>query len=302
VVGRAFADVDPAHPLNAGIVNLGNTSRNAAGRVEYWFDFYLLKPVDLRKGSRRIFYDVLNRGNKLALNNLNNAPGMNDLTGAGDAGNGFLMRQGYSLLWSGWQGDVAEGDNRLLAGLPVATSHGAPIVAISRDEFIFEHSHNPSSAPLSCSAHTLDQREATLTVRQREQDTRTPIAPDRWRYVLATRIEITRPAGFDAGAIYEFIYPARDPIVMGLGFAAVRDFIAFMRHERYRYEWRPESAQPRFAARGRLHAGLRCFAVRPLPSRLPMARVQRGSKYRIDELRDRRRADGVRRRAIHQYD
>jgi Alpha/beta hydrolase domain len=68
-------------------------------------------------------------------------------------------------------------------------------------------------------------------VRQRERDSRTPIAPDRWRYVSPTRIEITRPSGFDAGAIYEFIYPARDPIVIGLGFAAVRDFVAFMRHE-----------------------------------------------------------------------
>jgi len=231
VIGRAFADLDPTHPLNAGIVNLGNSLRNAAGRVEYWCDFYLLRPVDLRKGSRRIFYDVLNRGNKLALNNLNDAPRLNDPVAAGDAGNGFLMRQGYSLLWSGWQGDVAPGDDRLRAELPVATNHGAPIVAISRDEFIFEHSHNPVSAPLSYPAHRLDQREATLTVRQREQDPRTPIAPDRWRYVSASRIEITRPAGFDAGAIYEFIYPVRDPIVMGLGFAAVRDFVAFMRHE-----------------------------------------------------------------------
>jgi alpha/beta hydrolase family protein len=231
VVGRAFADLDPAHPLNAGIVNLGNTPRNAAGRVEYWFDFYLLKPVDLRKGSRRIFYDVPNRGNKLALNNLNDAPRVNDPIGAGDAGNGFLMRQGYSLLWSGWQGDVEPGDNRQLAGLPVAIDAGAPIVAISRDELIFDHSHNPVTAPLSYPAHTLDQREATLTVRQREEDPRRSIAPDRWRYVSATRIEITRPAGIDAGAIYEFIYPARDPIVMGLGFAAVRDFVAFMRHE-----------------------------------------------------------------------
>ena len=174
---------------------------------------------------------MLNRGNKLALNNLNDAPRVNDPGGAGDAGNGFLMRQGYSLLWSGWQGDVAEGDHRIRAGLPVATSDGAPIAAISRDEFIFEHSHNPVRAPLSYPAHTLDQREAVLTVRQREQDPRTPIGPDGWRYLSPTRIEITRPAGFDAGAIYEFIYPARDPIVMGLGFAAVRDFVAFMRHE-----------------------------------------------------------------------
>src|SRR5260370_19299293 len=141
------------------------------------------------------------------------------------------MRKGYTLLWSGWQGDVPEGDDRMCAGLPIATNNGAPIVATSRDEFIFDHNHNPVVAPLSYPANTLDQGGAVLTVRQREQDARTPISSTNWRYVSANRIEITRPAGFDAGAIYEFIYPARDPIVMGLGFAAVRDLVAFMRHE-----------------------------------------------------------------------
>src|SRR6266478_6028983 len=100
IVGRAFAEVDPAHRLNAEIVNLDKAPKNAAGRVEYWVDFYLLKPVDLRKGNRRLFYDVNNRGNKLALNNINDAPRVNDPATADDAGNGFLMRQGSSLLWS----------------------------------------------------------------------------------------------------------------------------------------------------------------------------------------------------------
>jgi hypothetical protein len=231
VVGRAFADVDPSHRLNAEIVNLGYAPRNGAGRVEYSADFYLLKPLDLRKGSRRLFYDVLNRGNKLALNNINDAPRLNDPGTAADAGNGFLMRRGYSLLWSGWQGDIAGGDDRMRAVLPVATNNGAPIVATSRDEFVFDHIRNPATAPLSYPADTLDQQRATLTVRQREQDPRVPVPSDHWRYLSPTRIEITRPAGFDAGAIYEFIYPARDPIVMGLGLAAMRDFVSFMRHE-----------------------------------------------------------------------
>jgi len=230
VVGRAFADVDPTHPLNAGIINIEKAPTNAAGRVEYQVDFYLLKPVDLRRGNRRIFYDVVNRGNKLALNNLNDAPRTNDPATAADAGNGFLMRRGYSLLWSGWQGDVAEGDDLLRAQLPIATEHSGSIVATSRDEFILEHTRSPATVALSYPANTLDQGAAALTVRQREQDRRTVVSPEHWRFKSNTRIEISRPAGFDAGAIYEFIYQARDPIVMGLGFAAVRDMVAFMRH------------------------------------------------------------------------
>ena len=239
VVGRASAEVDPAHHLNAGIINIGNAPTNATGRVEYQVDFYLLKPADLRSANRRILYDVVNRGNKLALNNLNDAPRVNDPATAADAGNGFLMRQGYSVLWSGWQGDVGEGDDLLRAQLPIASERGTPIVATSRDEFILEHRRSPATVSLSYPANTPDQRAATLTVRQREQDPRTVLAPEHWRFKSNTQIEISRPAGFDASAIYEFIYPARDPIVMGLGFAAVRDLVAFMRHDRADAAGRP---------------------------------------------------------------
>jgi hypothetical protein len=239
VIGRAWAEADPMHRLNAGIVNLGTAPTDAAGRVEYGCDFYLLRPADLRRGNGRIFYDVVNRGNKLALNNLNDAPRVNDPATAADAGNGFLMRQGYSLLWSGWQGDLDEGDDLLRARLPVATEGGAPIVATNRDEFIFEHTRSPVTVPLSYPAQALDQRTATLTVRQREQDARTVLSSEHWRFKSNTRIEIIRPTAFDAGAIYEFIYRARDPIVMGLGFAAVRDLVAFMRHDSVDADGRP---------------------------------------------------------------
>jgi len=229
VTGRIRGAADPAHRLNAGIVNLDRAPRNGAGQVEYCVDFCLLKPADPRRHNGRIFYDVLNRGNKLALSALNDAPASNDPHAAADAGNGFLMRQGYAILWSAWQGDVAAGEGRMLASLPIATA-GAPITAINRDEFIFNHGHNPARAPLSYPAASLDQTRAQLTVRQRERDPRTALAPQAWRFLSDRQIEITRPEGFDAGAIYEFIYPARDPIVMGLGMAAIRDVVSFFRN------------------------------------------------------------------------
>lgn len=231
ITGRVFAEADPAHRLNAPIVNLDRAPRNAAGRVEYWFDFCLLRPADLRKGNRRLFYDVINRGGKIASIDFNSAPHANNPTTTADAGNGYLMRQGYSILWSAWQGDVVAGEDRMLAGFPIPSERGAPIVGINRDEFFFEVAAGAVRAVLSYPANSLDQRQATLTVRRREADDRVAIAADRWRYVAANQIEITPPAGFDAGAIYELIYPARDPIVMGLGLAGIRDLIAFMRHE-----------------------------------------------------------------------
>lgn len=235
VVGRAFGEVDPDDPLNQGIVNIDKAPRNPAGRVDYAVDIYLLKPADLRRGNHRIFYNVLNRGNKQALGfpNFNDAitANENEPTTLADAGNGFLMRQGYVVLWSAWQGDVPAGGDRMLASFPVATNGGTPIVATNRDEFIFDNTTNPATATLSYPADTLDPAQASLTVREREQDPRVALPASAWTYLSATQIQIMRPPEFDGGAIYEFIYPARDPIVMGLGFAAMRDVVSFLRHQ-----------------------------------------------------------------------
>lgn len=240
VVGRAYGDVDPAHPLNRIIANIDKAPLNAAGRVDYSTDFYLLKPVDLARGNRRIFYDVPNRGGKLALHTINEAlrdpegkmrTACNDPGSTADAGNGFLMRQGYTILWSGWQGDLASTDGVMAGQFPIATDGDRPIVGTNRDEFIFEHQQSPVIVRLSYPAHSADQASATLTVRQQEQDERRPIPATDWRFISPNEIEITRPAGYDASAIHEFIYQARDPVVMGLALAATRDLVAFLRHE-----------------------------------------------------------------------
>ena len=233
IVGRAFGAVDPAQRRNQEIVNLDKAPKNAAGRVEYAVDFCLLKPTDISKSNRRILYDTSNRGDKLALIDINDAqkgPTSNDPTTGVDAGNGFLMRQGYVILFSAWQGDVQPGEDHMVAHYPVATNNGEPIVAASREEVIFGHTNSPAIAPLTYPANTLDQGGATLTVRQHEKDARESVPAQHWRYRSPTQIEIYLVDGFDAGALYEFIYPARDPIVMGLGFAAVRDIVAFMRY------------------------------------------------------------------------
>ena len=233
LVGRIHAAADPTHRLNAGIVNLAHAPRNPQGLVDYWVDFCLLKPHDLARGNRRILFDTANRGDKLALIDVNGArktPTSNDPGPADDAGNGFLMRQGYSLLWSAWQGGVPNEEHKLQAGFPVATLDGAPLTGPSREEIIFGHLQSPALAPLAYPAASLDQSRATLTVRQYERAARVALPVDAWRYRSPSQIEIDLPAGYGSGAIYEFIYEARDPIVMGLGFVAVRDVVSLLRH------------------------------------------------------------------------
>ena len=135
--GTVFMEVDPDDPLNGIIVNLDKAPRNARGLVEFSTTFYILKPVEMSRGNGKIFYGVNNRGNKLESGlRWHHIPASNDPLTAADAGDGFLMRLGYTVVDAGWQGDVTEGNHRLFPELPVATeADGSPIVAPVRVEF-----------------------------------------------------------------------------------------------------------------------------------------------------------------------
>jgi hypothetical protein len=236
IVARAFLEVDPTDQHNAGIVDLKLAPRNAAERVEFVADVVILKPIDLAKGNGRIFYEVVNRGNKRSLGLINDAPQGNDPTTAADAGNGYLMREGYTVVWSGWQGDVPPGEGRVLLEVPVLRG----VTGTNQDEFILSDDYIPFGN-LSYPVADLDPAKATLTVRQNERDPRVTPSDLSFEYVVATpvgvgatspnQILIHRPSGFDRGAIYEFTYPARDPVVMGLAFASTRDVVSFLRRE-----------------------------------------------------------------------
>src|SRR5437868_8285473 len=154
------------------------------------------------------------------------------------AGKGFLMRRGFTLVWSGWQGDVPPGADRLTAHFPTIPC----VTGMVREEFIAEATgllgdSNILELSEQRFVGTLvypvaDPASASLTVREREADPRVTPPGLAWRLVDDRHVEITRPTapGFDHGAIFEFIYRARDPIVMGIGFAAIRDIVSFLRH------------------------------------------------------------------------
>src|SRR5688572_9177286 len=119
LIGRAFGEIDPADPRNRSIVDLELAPRNARGMVEYATDVIILRPVDPSKGNRRLFYEINNRGAIRSLGLLNDvANTTNDPSVAADAGNGFLMRQGYTILVSGWDVTVARGGGRLTISVP----------------------------------------------------------------------------------------------------------------------------------------------------------------------------------------
>jgi len=244
IVGRLHCEVDPNDASSARIADIKLAPRNARGHVEFWTDFFLLKPVDAKRGNGRLLYDVNNRGNKLALWTFNEARGNNPTTLA-DAGNGFLMRNGWSVLWCGWSGEVPDGGDRLLAGLPVAQENSKPItgkvhVEICRDEPV-------ESSPLYWTPWTVaipyppvstDTKQARLTMRPKRSEPAVEIPADHWAFArvedgkrVADAGHLWVKGGLRPGWLYELVYTARDPRVSGLGLAAVRDCVSFFRYE-----------------------------------------------------------------------
>ena len=213
--GIVYAEVDPDDPRHREIVNLGKAPRNARGRVEYSTTVEVYRPIEMSRWNRALYHTVANRGGERE-------------TVAEPA----LLEMGFALVRVGWQGDLAATETNIVPFLPVATqADGSSIVGPALEEFIFNDADTASTARLTYPAASLDPAKATLTVRRTQSAPRLMPETLTWRFVDAHQIGIERPAGFDGGAIYEFVYEAKDPIVMGLGFAAIRDVISFLRYE-----------------------------------------------------------------------
>ena len=240
IKGVARGTLDPTAPHNAGIVDLDKAPRNAAGLVEYATDFFMLRPAAPRQGSGILVYDVTNRGSKRILSLLddvaaNDPIAVNDPKTAHDAGLGFLLGRGHSIVWSGWDPGAPRANNGLGGDFPVALEAGKPITGRIRDEF-----HVGTRGPaelvvrrLSYPAASLDQPAARLAVRDREADRRRDIPREEWEFVDARSIRLL-PEGrpFEPFKIYELWYEATEPKVLGIGFASVRDLVSHLRHQR----------------------------------------------------------------------
>lgn len=231
LVGKADFALDPALPQNLIIVDLPLAPRNTRGEIEFSADFYLLKPVDPQKGNGRLFYEVGNRGGKSILVTFQKATGSPDPTNESEFGDGALMRQGFTLLWMGWQWDVPDG--RMRMEMPIASRNGAPITGLVRGNFILNQ--RVSIASLADRDHeaypVVDSANAehVMTVRDNRLDPPQVVPRSRWRFVDGQTVTLDQ--GFEPGRIYDVVYLARDPRVVGAGLAGTRDINSFFKYE-----------------------------------------------------------------------
>ncbi|MGE5269231.1 MAG: alpha/beta hydrolase domain-containing protein [Thiohalocapsa sp.] len=229
--------LDPAAAANRVIVDLDKAPTNAAGLVEYAADFDILRPAEPARGSGILVYDVPNRGSKRIFNLLDDVPATdpgrtNDPQTREDAGLGFCLGRGYSLVWSGWDPGAPRANGGLGADFPTALDNGRPITGRIRDEFhIGTRSPGDGSLRrLPYPAADLHQKQARLTVRQRESDRPIEVPRGEWEFVDERTIRLL-PEGrkFEPIAIYELWYEAVGPKVLGIGYASVRDLVSFLR-------------------------------------------------------------------------
>jgi Alpha/beta hydrolase domain len=261
IVGKVFFSVDPEHPRNKAIVDLDKAPRDAGGRVTFSADLYVLAPKDAARGNGAALFDVLNRGRKNILRDFNRAPQVLDPTAEPDFGDGFLMRQGYTLIWVGWQFDIPRRGGLMALDAPPALDQGKPITG--RVSTTFTPNTADPSHPLDNMGRyadttrypPLDPASAANTLVVRDGFLAAPriIPRERWQFgrmkdgqVVPDISALYLEGGYQPGHFYELSYEAKGAVVAGLAFAVLRDMASAVKNQqsgpiaaRYAYAFGP---------------------------------------------------------------
>jgi hypothetical protein len=219
IAGKIHFAVNPMLAANRVIADIDLAPRNTANKVEFSADLYILRPRDASKRNGTLLVEIPNRGGKGMLNTFN-------------LGDNFLLEQGFTLLWVGWEFDLPPAPGVLRIDAPVAARDGKPITQMVRSEW--EGNQRVTTIPLGdrdeigYAVSDPQDPKNIIFVRDTVEGERRPIPRDAWTFADATHVSM--PAGFDPGKIYEVIYRAKDPVVVGLGPTAVRDTVSYLKY------------------------------------------------------------------------
>jgi hypothetical protein len=234
LTGTIFFEVDPANPANRIITDLDKAPRNAAGRVAFSSDFYLIKPKDPSRGNGTLLYEVSNRGGKGMVGFFNFASGRLDPDTAEQFGDGFLLERGFTLMWIGWQFDPPQRDGLLRVYAPVARgADGQPIRGVVRSDFVVTETSKQASLAdrnhIAYAVATANDPAAVMTVRDTVEGARRTIPRSQWQFT-EDGLGVRLTAGFEPKKIYEVVYTSANPPIVGVGPAAVRDTISRLKY------------------------------------------------------------------------
>jgi len=241
ILGTVYFSLPVDNPHNAAIVDLKHAVNLRNGEVEFSADFIAIRPKDPQHGNGSLLLENPNRGHSRIISLVDGG----DWNIEHDAGDGWLLRQGFTIVSLGWQWDAA-GDDALRFHAPVAKENGHTITGLLRGDFML-----PDAAPEVPLGHLMrgnlggteypvsapDDPRNTLTVRDSRNAPRTTIPRSQWQFahtldgkLVPSNRHIHLNGGFKSGRIYEYIYVVSDPVVAGGGFAAFRDFASYAKH------------------------------------------------------------------------
>ena len=241
LVGTIYFAVDPDNSANRIITDITLAPRNADGLVEFRSDFFLIKPKDVERGNGTVLYEVSNRGGKGMLRYFNRGAGSLDPQTEGEMGDGLLLRNGFTLLWLGWQFDPPDRDGLVRLHTPVATDNGTTIEGLVRSEVVvrepvFDRSLADRNHVAYAVADPSDPANV-MTVRESVNGTRRVVPRSQWTFarvengqVVPDRTRVYLDGGFEPHKLYDIVYTAEDPPVVGLGPAAIRDAISRLKY------------------------------------------------------------------------
>ena len=234
LAGRIYFAVDPRNAVNQIIADINLAPTNAAGKVEFSSDFYLIKPKDPRRGNGTLLYEVSNRGGKGMIGFFNYASGSVDPQTDAQFGDGFLLEHGFTLMWIGWQFDPPQREGLVRVYAPIARQpDGRPITGLVRSDFVVNETTEQASLAdrnhLAYAVSNPNDPAIVLTVRDSVEGARRTIPRDQWQFT-EDGTGVRMAAGFQPKRIYEVVYRAQDPPVVGIGPAAVRDAISKLKY------------------------------------------------------------------------
>ncbi len=237
--GTVYFAVDPGHPANQVITDLKLAPRDANGCVQFSADWRLLRPVEPQRGNHRLLFDILNRGRGPVLRNLNSAADVlpNEPL---DPGNGFVMRQGYSVAWCGWQHDVPDVPGLLRIRAPEAVTREGPVSGKIVVTFVPDTSSTvqylADRIHRAYPTNDLHDPHAVLTEQDHEDAPERIIPRQQWTFarlengrVVPDASHVYMASGFLPGKVYQVIYTTTGAPIAGCGLVATRDLASFLK-------------------------------------------------------------------------
>ena len=226
LAGRFYGEIDPKDPHNAIINDIQFAPRNARGMVEYSATFALTKPAAMSKASGVLYYLVPNRGN----------------------GTATAYDEGHVTVISGWQGDLLPRDNTQMLTVPIARNPDGSSITGPVMERLINIPADTNTVDLRTTRYvgltyqlpfTLDTTKASLTRRASATANPVNVAAADWAFADCSAnpfpgtpdpAKLCLKNGFEPASEYVIQYTAKDPLILGIGYAATRDLNSFLRY------------------------------------------------------------------------